>query len=231
MGPRGQRERTAADTAPGVSRKIQARRAVRVLAAAWGLAALWACPNPHLSNGIRPGPKGSPAVLLVGVAAGGVTPLACYDDLWVALRGPHDCADLVPPGAALVPVDAVHEPAGPAVFATGPELVPAAPPPPIRLTVTDRGPGGCGVRLQTDPAPTGGLWLYDPDERVQVRGRGEGLRFDLDDDGDAEWLVRLDGLLWLESPRGGNHDEVLRLGGCEAGPHRDALNPAITNEK
>lgn len=234
MGLRGQREHTSPVTTGQGSRAGWSRalgHAAVVACAASLVAGFGGCTNPHLSNGIRPGPKGSPAVLLVGVAAGGVSPLACYDDLWVALKGPRDCADLVPPGAKLVTVDAAHRPADPVLFATAPELVTPRPAPSTGLTVRDRGPGGCGVRLQTEPAPTGGLWLYDPDERVRIRGRGDGLRFDLDGDGEDEWLERLDGLLWLQSPRGGTYDEVLRLGGCASGPYAEPPKVPITDGK
>ena len=174
--------------------------------------ALTGCPNPYHSNGIRPGPRGTPAVLLRADGAGGASPLACYDDLWVRLRGPRDCADLVPPGARLRPAEPL---------ATGA---------PSALRVLDRGPGGCAVRLVVEPErPTGtehaaaGLWLYDPAERVRPAGRGLDLRLDLDDDGRAERLVQMAGGWWLESHPGGTYDEVIRLGGC-AGP--GAVMPA-----
>lgn len=177
--------------------------------AAWLAAVTLAgCPNPYHSNGIRPGPRGTPAVLLLADGAGGAAPLACYDDLWVRLRGPRDCADLVPPGARLRPA----EPLGPGA--------------PASLRVLDRGPGACAVRLAVAPAgPAGaetavaaaaGLWLYDPADRVRPAGRGLDLRLDLDDDGRAERLVAMAGGWWLESHPGGPYDEVIRLGGCAA---------------
>lgn len=67
-------------------------------------------------NGDHPGPKGVVRVLLL-VEGHAALPLLCYDPLWVKLRGPDACADLIPPGAQV---------AG--------------------QTVIDRGPLKCGAR-------------------------------------------------------------------------------------
>ncbi len=83
------------------------------------------------SNGVRPGPRGRAAVLLNVTGTHG-TAVACYDPLWVELRGPQDCLDLVPPGVALG-----------------------------AATVIDRGPGPCAPRLVLS-APADGLWRWTP---------------------------------------------------------------------
>ena len=54
------------------------------------------------SNGVRPEPVGVAQVWLA-VEGRHATALHCWDPMWVELRGPWDCLDLVPPGARIGP--------------------------------------------------------------------------------------------------------------------------------
>jgi hypothetical protein len=113
------------------------------------------------TNGIHPGPKGTAVVVFEADGLGGLRPVACYDPLWVELRGPQDCADLVPPGAQVR-------------LATGGVL-----------TVTDRGPAACGVRLAVQGAGAGlAEWATDGVRRLRD------AQLDLNGDGLAEQLVQ-----------------------------------------
>lgn len=82
------------------------------------------------SNGVRPPRKGTAKVWLQ-VEGDRATALRCYDPMWVELRGPWDCLDLVPPGAHVGPG-----------------------------TVVGRGPGAGPPRLRLS-APGAGRWLWE----------------------------------------------------------------------
>ncbi len=94
-------------------------------------------------------------MLLVASASGWI-PLACYDPLTADLRGPADCADLVPPGAP------IHG-----------------------RPVLDRGPAACsavGTVLKVEGATRGlatwpkGVKLSGEHVDLDADGRGERVR-------------------------------------------------------
>ncbi|MCB9535856.1 MAG: hypothetical protein H6704_06285 [Myxococcales bacterium] len=127
--------------------------------ALWMVGLVAGCGGRATVNGVRPGPVGEPAVLL-WVDDAGAVPVACYDPLWVELRGASDCADIVPPGVTVRGV-------------AGGEAA-----------VVDRGPAGCGgVRLALDGAVAG--WAVWP-PTVQATVAGDALQADLDADGTPE---------------------------------------------
>jgi hypothetical protein len=128
-----------------------------------GALVLGACGGTSAPYGRWPGPKGTAAVALWGVP-GGYLPAACYDPLWVTLRGPADCADLVPPGVTLRRLDGAT------------------------AVVDGRGPAPCSAVRLLSPAATPGWALWPP--AVQGAVEGEDLRVDLDADGVPERVGR-----------------------------------------
>ncbi|MBU1431199.1 hypothetical protein KKF91_11730 [Myxococcota bacterium] len=126
-------------------------------------------------NGEHPGPKGAARVLL-RVEGRLASPLLCYDPLWARLKGPEDCADLIPPGARI---------SGRAVVARGPLACAARRG--VALTLDEAAPTGWVVWRDTRVASPHGAT-----PSVDLLAAPDAVEVDLDEDGRLE-RVRSEG--------------------------------------